>query len=392
MVSVLSVEEAKQIVMVERYVRDEVRLAEACERLGLHRSTFLRKVSRYGLEGPAGLAHRLRGRPSNRGSDAELKRAVCGLFQSEYQPHGYRVAHFYEDASAKFPRPVSYATVVRWFRAAGLTEKAHKGRRHHTRRPRKESFGEMLQMDTSIHDWLGWGKNLALISTMDDATNVLCGAHLQRHDTTLGNMRVVKQAFTTYGLPTSIYVDRSPIFKVIRRGGIGRILRPTFEAAYVTQFKGALDELGVELIYAYSPQAKGRVERSFGTWQGRLVPELRKNGIRELAQANAYIHDVFMPKFNQRFASDPSKLPNAFIPVPHVDLDLYLAQKHRMRVSNDHILQSKSKGVSLRILPSKTRISYAKALVHVLKHVDGSISVRYRGELLPHEPYPALAG
>jgi hypothetical protein len=222
---------------------------------------------------------------------------------------------------------------------------------------------------------------------MDDATNVLCGAHLQHHDTTLGNMRVVKEAFTRYGLPKSIYVDRSPIFKVIRRGGVGRILRPTFEAAYVTQFKGALDELGVELIYAYSPQAKGRVERSFGTWQGRLVPELRKNGIRELDKANAYIHDVFMPKFNTRFASDPSKPPSAFIPLNGVDLDLYLAEKHRMRVTNDHILQSKSKGVSLRVLPSKTRISYAKAKVDVLKHVDGTISVRYKGELLNHEPY-----
>lgn len=192
MATVLSVKEAKQISVVERYVRDELSLVDACERLGLHRSTFLRKVARFEVEGPAGLAHRLRGREGNRRADEPLKQAVCELFRSEYQQYGYRVAHFYEEAYGRFPKPVSYPTVVRWFRAAGLVQKAHKGRRHHTRRPRKEAFGEMLQMDTSIHDWLGWGRNLALISTMDDATNVLCGAHLQLTDTTLGNMRVVR--------------------------------------------------------------------------------------------------------------------------------------------------------------------------------------------------------
>lgn len=383
----LSVEEAKQFSVVERYVRDELTLREACERLGLHRSTFLRKVARFDAHGPSGLVHGLRGKPSNRGSDEALRTAVCELFRTEYQPHGFRVAHFYEDAQKRFPKPVSYPTVVRWFRAAGLVKQAHKGRRHHTRRPRKEAFGEMLQMDTSIHDWLGWGKNLALVTTMDDATNVLCGAHLNWHDTTLDNMRVMKQAFTRFGLPTSIYVDRSPIFKVTRRGGVGRILRPTFEAPYVTQVKRALDELGVELIYAYSPQAKGRVERSYGTWQGRLVPELKKHGIREMEAANAYIHDVFMPKYNVRFAADASSFPSAFITPQGIDYDMYLAEKHSMRVTNDHILLSKQKGVSLRVLPSKSRLSYAKARVDVLKHVDGRITVLYKGQPLPHQPY-----
>jgi hypothetical protein len=361
MEAVLNMEEVKQFSVIERYLRGEVSLVEASNRLRQHRSTFLRRVSRFRAQGPVGLAHRLRGRASNNKTDAALKDAVCQMFRAEYGPHGFRVAHFYDDAAARFPHPVSYATVVRWLRAEGLVEKAHKGRRHHTRRPRKEAFGEMLQMDTSIHDWLGWGRNLALVTTMDDATNILCGAYLHPTDTTLANMRVMSQAFMSYGLPASIYVDKSPIFKVTRRGGIGRIVRPTFEAPYITQVKRALDELGVELIYAHSPQAKGRVERSYGTWQGRLVPELKKNGIRELDKANQYIQEVFLPKFNLRFALDSSGLPCAFIPLRGVDLDFYLAEKHSMRVTNDHILLSKSKGVSLRVLPSATRASYAKA-------------------------------
>src|SRR5262245_31970909 len=116
--ALLSVEEHKQGVVIQRFLDGELSEAEACDRLGLHRATLWRKVKRVQSDGPGGLAHRLRGRAGNRGTDQQLRAAVCSLFETDYQPHGFRVAHFYEEASPRFPKPVSYATVVRWFRAA----------------------------------------------------------------------------------------------------------------------------------------------------------------------------------------------------------------------------------------------------------------------------------
>lgn len=378
----LSVSESVQYAVIKQVLEGKLDKAEAWERLGVHRTTLERKMRRLAVGGPMGLAHGLRGRPSNRQGDPKIRQAVCQLFEKEYRPYGFRVAHFYQDAVHRFPAPVDYSTVVRWLKQAKLTKKMHKGKKHHSRRPRREAFGEMLQMDTSIHDWLGWNKNIALVAAIDDATNVICGAHLTHTDTTLGNMTVLKQVMQNYGLFASLYVDRAPVFKVTRTGGRGRINQPTYQADYTTQIQRALDELGIELIYAYSPQAKGRVERGFGTWQSRLVPELRKEGIKEMSKANDYIREVYVPKHNERFASDPTPYPTAFVPLYDVNLDYILAEKHHLTVSNDHIVRSKRAGLSLKILPSKHRLSYAKAKVDIFKHTHGGISVLYKNQKL----------
>lgn len=382
----LSVAEAIEHGVVAQFVEGKLSEAGACKRLDVHRSTLYRKAHRLEAQGPLGLVHGLRGRPSNFAWDSKLRQAICTLYEKEYKPYGFRVAHFHQEA--KLPAAVSYPTVLRWLKAEKIVQKSRKGWKHHTRRPRREAFGELIQMDTSIHDWLDWGKNLALISNMDDCTNVLCGAFLTQADTTLGNMSVLKQTLTTYGLFDSLYVDRSPIFKVTRTGGIGRINQPTFQTGYITQVKRALDELGIQMIYAYSPQAKGRIERSYLTWQTRLIPELRKNGIREIDQANRYIQKVFIPKHNQRFAQDPKTVSSAFIPLtPNLPLDYILAEQFPLTVSNDHIVASKAAGISLRILPSKHRLSYAKAKVTVYRHTNGKLSVLYKDQPLNFIPY-----
>jgi transposase len=385
MVRRLTVAEATEFAIIEQYRAGKMDLESVCERLGLHRSTVWRKLRRIEAEGAQGLAHQLRGRPSNARCDAELKEAVCKLYETEYAPYGFNVAHFFEQAHERFSSPVSYASVVGWLKSEGLRKRTRKGVKHRARRARKEAFGEMLQMDTSIHDWLKWGRNIALVTTMDDATNVLCGAHFSLTDTTLANFTVLQQAFSAYGLPESIYVDRGPVYKVTRTGGIGRINQPTYKASYVTQFRRALDELGVELIYAYSPQAKGRIERSYGTLQGRLVPELAKNGIKDLDKANAFLREVFLPHFNSRFVLPHAQLPSKFAHIPHVDLRQHLAEKHHATVSNDHIVSCTRGGLFLKILPSPHRASYAKARVELLKHSDGTLSVLHNGEPLRFE-------
>jgi hypothetical protein len=345
--------------------------------------TFWRKVQRFKAGGPEALAHGLRGRRGNRRHTDSVRDAVLALFVREYAPHGFNTAHFYEEAHRRFPEPVSYASVWRWLKAASLVVQRHKPAKHRMRRPRKEAFGQMLQMDTSIHDWLRVGANFSLVSAMDDATNRLCGVHMAERDTTLANFAALKQAFSRYGLPGSVYVDRSPVFKVSRTG-YGKVLKARFGTAFTTQVQRALEELGVELIHAYTPQAKGRIERSFGTWQGRLIPELSKHGIRELSKANAYIQEVFIPKFNERFALPVRSVPSAWVRVSGLNLDYVLAEKHTLRVSNDHVVQSRDAGLRLRLLKSRHRISYARALVDVFRHADGTTSVRFQGHSVPH--------
>lgn len=380
--------DAVQFAIITQVLEGQLSREAACERLGCDRTTLWRKCRRVQQDGPTGVLHGLRGHPSHFACPPTVKATVCQLYATEYQRFGYRVAHFYQDAASRFPQPVHYATVVRWLRAAGVTQRAHKGRRHHSRRPRRTAFGELLQMDTSIHDWLGWRRNVALIATIDDATNVFCGAHLTHADTTLGNFTVLQHVLQTYGLFASLYVDRAPVFKVTRTGH-GGVNRVTHRAPYVTQIQRALEALGIELIYAYSPQAKGRIERAFGTFQTRLIPELRKHGIVELAQANAYLHDVFLPQHNARFAADPQGFPSAFVPFcTPVDLDAICCERYALTVPNDHVLSSKTAGVSLKILPTRGRRCFAKAKIELRKHTDGSLSVHYQDQPLRWQPYP----
>lgn len=220
----LRVEEAVQAAVVSEYLKGRLSVAEACERLGLHRSTFFRKVERFKAGGVEAFAHGLRGRRGNRRHEDSVKDAVLSLYESEYRQYGFNTAHFYEEAHQRFPVKVSYASVWRWLREATLVSQRHKPAKHRTRRPRKEAFGQMLQMDTSIHDWFCVGTKFALVSAMDDATSRLCGVYMAERDTTLANMATLQQAFSRYGLPGSIYVDRSPVFKVSRTG-YGKVLK-----------------------------------------------------------------------------------------------------------------------------------------------------------------------
>ncbi len=389
----LSVAESIQHSVIVRYLDGNIDLEEARDRLRIHRSTLWRKITRYQLHGPSGLIHRSRGKVGHRHLDTELYSLVCRLYRDEYQPFGYTTAHFYQEAiEGHAAYPVSYPTVLRWFKQAGFVKASRKGSKHRSRRPRKEQFGELLQQDTSLHDWLNCGQRLALISAIDDCTSTVCGARLFPTDTTRGNMAILHDVIKQYGLPAALYVDRSPIFKVTRTGGIGKILQPTFEAPYITQFQRAVTELGIELIHAYSPQSKGRIERSYGSFQKRLVPEYKKNGISCLDKANAYLCEVYLPKHNQRFAKDCSTVQSSFIPLLGVDLSTILAEKCQLTVSNDHIVSSKLAGVALRIKPDPKagRISFAKAKVDVYKHLDGTVTVRYQGKPLIVEPFDPI--
>lgn len=378
MARLLSVNEAKVVAVIAAVVSGQMSLTQAREHLGVNASTFWRMRERFRSEGAAGLAHRLRGHPGNRKPDAALYDAVCALYRSEYAPHGFGARHFWEEASPQFPRPVPYSTTWSWLRQAGLTERSRRSVKHRSRRPRRECFGALVQMDTSIHDWFSTGEKACLVSAIDDATGNVIGAYFNKTDTVLANMRVMKSIFEEYGLPIAFYVDRSPIFK-FTRSGFGRVMRHKADRVVVTQVEKALVTLGIELIHAYTPQAKGRIERSFGTWQARLVPELAKADIRTIDDANDFVSKTFRAKFNARFAQKPSSNESAFVQLGDVEIDRILAERYPRTVTNDHVISCAPAHFKAKILPSQTRQSYAKTKVEVLRHIDGSCSI-WRGD------------
>jgi hypothetical protein len=385
----LSMSEIRKLSVIEALVKGRLTRSQAEQHLEMCRDSVWRLKKVYRERGAKGFAHGLRGKPSNHRSNTSLRDEVVELYLQEYAEHGFGIQHFLEEAAAELSQVVPYSTAWRWLRQSGAVRRRRRARRHHARRPRKECFGEMIQMDTSIHDWTSSGEKTCLVSAMDDATGRVVGARFFTQDTTLGNMLVIRDVLEQFGLPMAFYVDRSPIFKVTRTGE-GAVFRKRFVRSGVTQVQRALSELGIELIHAYSPQAKGRIERSYGTWQDRLVSELSKNGIKDLGACNEYTQACFLPKFNARFSKDPGDFPNAFVPLRRTKLDFYLAEKFHRVVTNDHVVSCAQGGLVALIKPDQHRRCYARANVEVYRHTDHTHSILYQGRKLCFEPLNQL--
>jgi transposase len=273
---------------------------EAARLLRLTTRQVRRLVRRIQASGDQGLIHRLRGRASNRRLPAELRQQVVAEYQRCYQGFGPTLA---SEKLAEQGLRISHDTLRRWLMAAGLWESKRKRDQHRQRRPRRECFGELVQMDTSIHDWLeGRGEAMVLIAMIDDATGRVL-ARFYPGETVESHFDLLGRWLRQNGRPLALYTDRDSIFEPQSKG------RPDYSGQ--TQFGRALAELGMERIPAYSPQAKGRVERFFGTAQDRWVKELRLAGVTTRAQANALLHRKLLPEFNRRFTVAAARRRNA---------------------------------------------------------------------------------
>lgn len=306
----------------------------------------------------------------------EVKR----LYEEKYK--GFNMSHFTEYLNDEEGIRISRETVRRILRVSGVYErKPRKRPKHrHSREPMAQE-GQMTQMDTSFHRWLpGSDRRMNLICLIDDATNKIQAGWFVEHDTTLENMRVLKAYFGTKGLPWSIYLDRDSKFKTTRRGGCHLDVSP--QQGY-TQIHRAMGELGVELIFAGSPQAKGRVERDFRTLQDRLISELRLNGLTTLGGANNYLWEEFIPKWNRRFGHSARQGGSCYRPVPAgLRLDDALCLKHQRSVYKDNTISYDAQ--KYQILPDRYRANYSRVKVEVRQHLNGKITVAYRGRKLKH--------
>ena len=231
----------------------------------------------------------------------------------------------------------------------------------------------MLHLDGSDHAWLALcpGKRQFLLLVIDDATGKNLAGCLVEGETTKDCMSVMKAVVQRYGIPAQIYTDRGSVFWHTKKTG-GKV-----DLENLTQFGRAMDELGVEMIPGYSPQARGRGERWNGTWQGRLVAELRKEGITTLEGANKYINKFFIPDMNRRFSVEPREQGSAFVSADNADLDLIFSIIHKERtVYADNT--ARVNGLRLQIEESPYRISFAKCKVDIYEHLDGTYSIMWK--------------
>ena len=352
--------------------------AEAARLLGLCVRQVRRLQRRLEAEGDAALVHGLRGRPSNHRPDPAFRREVLAAYRARYADFG---PTFAAEKLAGEGLAVGPQTLRRWLIAEGLWQRQRRRDPHRSRRPRRACFGELVQMDASVHDWLeGRGEEMVLIGMIDDATNRTL-ARFYPAGTVEAHMDLLGRWLRRFGRPVALYTDRHSIFEPQDKG---RAL-PDAE----TQFGRALRELGVELIRAHSPQAKGRVERSFGTAQDRWVKELRLAGVTTLAGANAVLERL-LPGHNRRFVKPAREASDAHRPLgPGHDLEAILSIQEDRVVSNDYTVRFRNRFYQL--LPPVHAGERGGRVVIELR-LDGSMAIPFRGQYLKYREIAASPG
>jgi transposase len=374
----LTMKEQHKLKMVIDYEVGKVHAQRAAELLGISKRQFRRLVAAYRQRGIAAMAHGNRGRtPANRISEG-VRQEILRLAKETYQD--YNDCHFTEEL-AEQPEPivVSRSTLRRIRRAAGQgSPRKRRAPEYRSRRERYPQAGMLLQTDGSRHDWLeGRGPWLTLVGMIDDANNEVPGAVFREEEDAAGYFLVLQQVCQTKGLPQALYADQHTIFQSPSQPSVEQELSGKLPR---TQFGRLVDELGIQLIAARSPQAKGRIERLWGTLQDRLVKELRKTGASDLESANRVLA-AYLPKFNTRFQVKAAQPGSAYVPWPedHHPAD-YFCFKYTRIVTNDNTISFNKH--RLQIPAGPQRKSYAKARVELRHFLDGSLAVFYQGQNL----------
>ena len=326
----MSQKELKRLHVVLKVLDGELYQVEAAGLLSLSPRQISRLAKRVRLEGNGGVAHKSRGRSSNRRFPEEIKERVIRLYRDKYYDFGPTLAG--EKLLERNGIKLSDETLRKWLMESGDWRKARKRKTHRKWRERKHHFGEMLQMDGSHHDWLeGRAPEMVLMGYIDDATNNVYGRFYD-YEGTIPAMDSFNRYVKRYGLPQSVYLDRHTTYKSSAKPTIEDDLA---DRKPMSQFERALNELGVKVIHAMSPQAKGRVERLFKTLQDRLVKEMRLKGVKSLPEANRFLKG-YLPKYNKRFGVSAAMDTNLHRPVPEgFDLDGVLRIKTERALRND---------------------------------------------------------
>jgi transposase len=375
-----------RLVVLRKAQKKLITQRQAAEELGLTERHVRRLLARLKEVGDRAVIHGLRGRRSNRklSEDARSK-AVTVLSQEVYRGFGPTLASEY--LAKKHKLTIGREALRQLMIQAGLW----RGRRQkiaaiHEWRPRRSSRGELVQWDTSEHDWLeGRGPKLYLISMIDDATSQLT-ARFVAHDSTAENMRLLWSYLERHGRPLAYYTDKASLFQTAPKIARDQKELPREERQPLppTQIGRGLRELGITWIGAHSPQAKGRIERSFQTAQDRLVKGLRVAGVRTILEANRYLEQEFVPWWNQHLVVLPASPTDAHQPlgVGH-DLAAALSHVETRQLTNDYTFQFQ--GTKYQIVRNDIRPRMRGATVRVEKRLDGALAVAFQGQYVDLE-------
>ena len=359
----VSQRELKRLHIIQKVLNEKLSQVEAGEILLLSDRQIRRIVSKIRQEGDKGIRHGLRGKPSSRMLPKKVKEKAIKFYREKYK--GFGPTLLSEKLLELEGIKTSKETLRNWLIETGDWEKVRKNRTHRQWRERKHYYGEMVQMDGSHHDWLeGRGPELVLMAYIDDATNTVF-ARFYDYEGTIPAMESFKHYIEKYGIPISVYLDRHTTYKSTGK--------PTIEDELAnklpkSQFERALEELGVRVIHAYSPQAKGRIERLFKTLQDRLIKEMRLKGIRTKDEANEFLKH-YLKGHNKRFVFKPAKEGDLHRGIPKdADIDRILCIKTKRTLRNDFTISHDG-----NLYQITERVNGKEVIVE--ERVDGSMHI-----------------
>jgi len=374
----LSMKELRRLPVIHQVMEMRVTQVEAGRVLGLTARQIRRIIKRFRKEGEKAVAHCGRGRSSNRRILEETKDSVIHLYREKYAGFGPTLASekLFEIEGIK----ISDETLRLWLKGDGIPYRTRKKRSHRQWRERRGHFGEMVQMDGSHHDWLeGRGSKGVLMAYIDDATGEVFGRFYE-YEGTIPAMDSFMRYIKLYGIPQSIYLDKHTTYK--------SNAKPTIEDELngrrpMSQFERALSELGVDVIHAHSPQAKGRIERLFGTFQDRVIKEMRLLGINSYEEANRFL-ESYLPLHNQRFRVPAAQESNLHRSVSCIrDIEQIICIKTGRTIRRDNTIAHDKK-----LYQIEDRIRGKKMVVE--ERIDGSMHIRYKGRLLRYREIHAM--
>lgn len=340
---------------------------EAAEIIGVTDRTMRRWRERLEEEGYSGLADRRKGKPSDKRVPLATAEQVLRLYQETY--YDLNIRHFHEKLREEHGIQLSYTWVQKALQGAGLVARRKRRGKHRRRRERRPLPGMLLHIDGSKHQWFGDERWHDLIAILDDATSEIYYAQLVEEESTRTVMAALWEVIASQGLFCALYSDRGSHFFVTPKAG------EKVDKHRLTQVGRAMKELGVQMIPAYSPQARGRGERNFGTWQGRLPQELRLAGIDDLPGANRFLRERYIAEFNRRFAVPAAEKGTAFRRTARADLNWVFTLQTERVVSKDNTVAIADR--SWQLERCRFRSCLAGCTVTIHEHLDETVSIRY---------------
>jgi len=350
--------------VILRAMAGKLKWTDAAEVLGITDRSLRRWRERYQEYGYDGLYDRRKGGPSPKRVPLQTVEQVLGLYREQY--HDFNVRHFHEKLVEQHGVQLSYTWVKLALQGAGLVRKAGRRGTHRRRRPVP---GMLLHIEASKHAWFQDERYYDLITILDDATSKIYYAQLVEEEGTRTLLPAVRQVIETQGVFCALYSDRASHFFVTPKAG-GKI-----DPERLTQFGRTLKELGIKMIPAYSPQARGRPERNYRTWQGRFPQELRIRQIRDVEAANRFLRQEYIAEFNRRFTVPAAEKGSAFVRTRRKDLDWVFSLQHERTVNHDNTITLENR--ILQIEKTPWRNTLAGCSVTVYEFLDGTLAIRY---------------